>query len=115
VVTTLMNICTKVYDKISDSTNIGDAMGVIPFTWSLGITIGLAFIVELIRCTLTRWFFRPIIGGLLAEPAVQWPDTLGHIRYLKTHPFFLPCAVVAFLSFAICIVTFIGLKEVRFI
>jgi hypothetical protein len=52
------------------------------------------------------------MGGVLANAAVKWPDTLGKIALLRAHPYFLPCAVaasVAFISFAFA---FFGLREV---
>ena len=55
---------------------------------------------------------RPIIGGVLSNPATRWPDTLGRIHYLRQHPYFLPCATAGFIAFVTFIISFFGLKEV---
>jgi hypothetical protein len=55
---------------------------------------------------------RPIIGGVLSNPATRWPDTLGRIHYLRQHPYFLPCATTGFLAFVAFVISFFGLKEV---
>ena len=57
----------------------------------------------------------PIIGGVLSRPADQWPDTLGHIPYLKNHPYFLPCFVASLIAFLTFSIALIGLKEVMII
>jgi hypothetical protein len=53
----------------------------------------------------------PSIGGILTDPQERFPSTLGKIPLLQTHPYLLPCAVVAFLSLAFFFVALIGLKE----
>ena len=55
---------------------------------------------------------RPILGGLLAQPAVRWPDTLGKIVYLKGHPYFLPCLSAGVIAITMFLGALIGLKEV---
>ena len=55
---------------------------------------------------------RPIIGGVLSNPATRWPDTLGRIQYLRQHPYFLPCATAGFIAFVTFIISCFGLKEV---
>lgn len=55
---------------------------------------------------------RPIIGGVLSNPATRWPDTLGRIQYLRQHPYFLPCAASGVLAFVTFVISFFGLKEV---
>ena len=55
---------------------------------------------------------RPIIGGVLSNPATRWPSTLGRIHYLRQHPYFLPCAMSGLISFVTFIISFFGLKEV---
>ena len=60
---------------------------------------------------LTQSQLGPIIGGFLARPADQFPDLFGNNEFLKTYPYFLPCAVPAtFVVFA-WIITFFCLKE----
>ena len=62
--------------------------------------------------TMNNTFPRPIIGGVLSNPARRWPDTLGRIQYLRQHPYFLPCATSGFIAFLAFIMSFFGLKEV---
>ncbi|KAF9480008.1 major facilitator superfamily multidrug-resistance, DHA1 sub-family [Pholiota conissans] len=79
--------------EMTDSTNRGDAFAYLPLIWGSGTTVG------------------PIIGGLLSNPAGRWPDTLGHIAYLRSHPYFLPCAVAGIFSFATFLVSCFAMKE----
>ncbi|KAH9481773.1 Major facilitator-type transporter psiT2 [Psilocybe cubensis] len=79
--------------ELTDSTNRADAYAFIPMVWSVGYTTG------------------PIIGGILSNPATRWPDTLGRIAYLRTHPYFLPCLVAASFAFATFIFVCFALKE----
>jgi len=57
---------------------------------------------------------RPIIGGVLSQPAERWPDTFGRIHFFRRYPYFLPCAAAAFLAFLSYPIAFFGLNEVRF-
>ncbi|KAF7317541.1 MFS domain-containing protein [Mycena kentingensis (nom. inval.)] len=80
--------------EISDSTNRADVFSFMPLMWSSGATLG------------------PAIGGLLANPASKWPDTvLGHIELLRAHPYFLPCAVSGTIAFLAYVLAVVGLKE----
>ncbi|KAF7320532.1 MFS domain-containing protein [Mycena chlorophos] len=80
--------------EISDESNIADMFSFLPLTWSTGVTLG------------------PAMGGILANPATKWPDSvLGHIELLRVHPYFLPCAVAGSVAFAAFVLAWIGLKE----
>ncbi|KAJ7065739.1 major facilitator superfamily domain-containing protein [Mycena amicta] len=79
--------------EISDSTNIAQVYSFVPLMWTVGATLG------------------PYIGGTLANPASQYPDSLGRIKLLRDHPYFLPCAVAAAVAFCGFGIGFIGLKE----
>jgi len=57
---------------------------------------------------------RPIIGGLFADPAATWPDSLGRIPYLVDRPYFLPCFIAAMAAFIAFVIGTFGLKEVGF-
>ena len=70
------------------------------------------FISALVSWPLNNFSHRPIIGGVLSNPATRWPDTLGRIHYLRHHPYFLPCAASGFIAFVTFIISFFGLKEV---
>ncbi|KAF8150885.1 major facilitator superfamily multidrug-resistance, DHA1 sub-family [Crassisporium funariophilum] len=88
-----IGVSRSVIAEITDSSNIGDAFAFVPLMWSVGTTTA------------------PIIGGILSSPATRWPDTLGRIDYLRTHPYFLPCAAAAFLAFMTFAIASLGLKE----
>ncbi|KAJ3857892.1 MFS general substrate transporter [Lentinula lateritia] len=79
--------------QLSDSTNIAQIFSLAPMIWCIGVIMG------------------PSIGGVLADPEKQFPSTLGKISLLRDHPFFLPCAVVAFFALIFFLVALIGLKE----
>ncbi|PPQ68704.1 hypothetical protein CVT25_012105 [Psilocybe cyanescens] len=79
--------------ELTDASNRGDAYAYQPIVWSIGVTTG------------------PIIGGVLSNPATRWPDTLGRISYLRTHPYFLPCFVAALFAFATFVFVYFALKE----
>ncbi|KAJ7627374.1 major facilitator superfamily domain-containing protein [Roridomyces roridus] len=80
-------------NEISDSTNAADVFSYIPLMWSVGVTLS------------------PFIGGVFANPATKWPDTLGKISLLRYRPYFLPCAIAGFIAFLSFVFAFLGLKE----
>jgi hypothetical protein len=53
----------------------------------------------------------PIIGGVLSNPAVEFPILFGNNKFLKEYPYFLPCAISATLTLVIWIVALIFLEE----
>ncbi|KAJ8587725.1 MFS multidrug-resistance DHA1 sub-family [Rhizopogon salebrosus TDB-379] len=79
--------------EITDSTNLAQAYAYMPIAWSSGGTLG------------------PLIGGSLSRPADRFPNLFGHSQFLKTYPYFLPCAVPATFSALAWIVTFFFLRE----
>ncbi|KAF5379724.1 hypothetical protein D9615_005691 [Tricholomella constricta] len=79
--------------ELTDSTNIAQAYAYMPIAWSTGGTLG------------------PIIGGSLSRPAERFPKLFGQNEFLKTYPYFLPCAVPATFSALAWLVTFLFLKE----
>jgi len=79
--------------EITDSTNLAQAYAYMPIAWSSGGTLG------------------PLIGGSLSWPADRFPNLFGHSQFLKTYPYFLPCAVPATFSALAWIVTFFFLRE----
>ncbi|KAJ1988460.1 hypothetical protein GGI25_005281 [Coemansia spiralis] len=70
--------------EISDETNRARIMGFIPLTWNIGAIAGAS------------------IGGMLADPAHQYPSIFGNVKFFVNFPYFLPCAMG-------CSVTLIGL------
>lgn len=69
------------------------ALSFIPLQYGLGMTFG------------------PMIGGLLARPAQNWPNTWGKIAFLRQHPYFLPCATAALVPLSAFVISSIFLKE----
>ncbi|KAJ6488177.1 major facilitator superfamily domain-containing protein [Mycena vitilis] len=88
-----IGVSKSVMAEISDSTNIAEIYSLLPFMWSLGVTLA------------------PFIGGTLANPATRYPDTLGKIHVLREYPYLLPCATAGALAFAAFVFGFFGLKE----
>lgn len=54
-----------------------------------------------------------MIGGALSHPAERFPGLFRDSEFLKTYPYFLPCAVPATFSIIAWIVTYLYLKEVN--
>ncbi|KAJ7116503.1 major facilitator superfamily multidrug-resistance, DHA1 sub-family [Mycena epipterygia] len=77
--------------EMTDSTNIAQAYAYMPISWSTGSVLG------------------PMIGGFLAHPT-RFP-IFADSAFLRTYPYFLPCAVPATFSIAAWIVTLLFLKE----
>ncbi|KAJ3867400.1 major facilitator superfamily domain-containing protein [Lentinula novae-zelandiae] len=89
-----IGVSKTILAELSDSTNIAQIFSLAPMIWCIGVIMG------------------PSIGGVLADPEKQFSSTLGKISLLRDHPFFLPCAVVAFFALIFFLVALIGLKEV---
>ncbi|KAJ1735797.1 hypothetical protein LPJ61_000346 [Coemansia biformis] len=66
-------VVKSVIAEISDDTNRPRMMAMVPFMWHVGIMGGAA------------------LGGLLADPANQYPGVFGHIELFRTYPYLLPC------------------------
>ncbi|KAF9219758.1 MFS general substrate transporter [Gyrodon lividus] len=79
--------------EITDSTNMAQAYGILPFSWAFGSTVG------------------PLIGGSLAKPADRFPEIFGNSAFLNKYPYFLPCSVPATVTALFWLITFIFLKE----
>ena len=59
-------------------------------------------------------FPRPLIGGVLSNPATRWPNTLGRLRFLRDHPYFLPCGVSGSIALVTFVIATFALKEVGY-
>jgi hypothetical protein len=56
--------------------------------------------------------FAPAVGGLLAEPAKQYPDSfIGHIRLFAKLPYLLPCLAVSAVALLALLTTLFLFKE----
>jgi hypothetical protein len=54
----------------------------------------------------------PILGGLLADPAGNYPDSFGSIAWLKQWPYALPNIVSSGFLFLSATIVLLGLEEV---
>ena len=52
------------------------------------------------------------MGGLLSNPADEWPGAFGN-PFFRSNPYFLACALVALFAFIPFVLSFFLLKEVR--
>jgi hypothetical protein len=100
--------------EITDSTNLAQAYAYMPIAWSSGGTLGYVPLQYFSSLLGLRSFRSPLIGGSLSRPADRFPNLFGHSQFLKTYPYFLPCAVPATFSALAWIVTFFFLREVRY-
>ncbi|KAJ7672189.1 major facilitator superfamily domain-containing protein [Mycena polygramma] len=88
-----IGVSKTIINEIADSTNIADIFSMMPLMLSVATTVA------------------PLIGGLLADPAKKWPDTLGKIDILREHPYLLPCAVAASVALFSFVFALVGLNE----
>ncbi|KAJ6577494.1 member of major facilitator superfamily multidrug-resistance, DHA1 sub-family [Mycena capillaripes] len=79
--------------ELTDSTNMAQAYAYLPIAWSTGGVLG------------------SVIGGSLPRPAERFPTLFGKSQFLRTYPYFLPCAVPATFSAIAWVVTVLFLKE----
>ncbi|KAJ3995654.1 major facilitator superfamily domain-containing protein [Lentinula boryana] len=89
----LQGVARTVMAEITDSTNMADAFSMIPIMWSFGSMVG------------------PALGGILANPATQWPQLFGKFVFFRDFPYFLACAAAGFLAFVAFALSCVGLKE----
>ncbi|KAG5644660.1 hypothetical protein DXG03_008042 [Asterophora parasitica] len=88
-----IGVTKSVMIEITDPTDVPSAFGWIPAIWSIGITIG------------------PVIGGVLARPALRWPFIFGQFTFFHDFPYFLPCAAAGAIAFCSYLYTYFLLQE----
>ncbi|EKM76100.1 hypothetical protein AGABI1DRAFT_102557 [Agaricus bisporus var. burnettii JB137-S8] len=88
-----IGVSKTVVIELTDETNVGDAVAMIPLMWSFGSTIA------------------PFMGGILSNPAKRWPESFGKFSLFTDHPYFLPCFAAGCIALLAFVVTFLGLKE----
>jgi hypothetical protein len=54
----------------------------------------------------------PILGGILSDPAGNYPNVFGHIEFLKQFPYAAPNLLSAFFLFSAFMGIWLGLEEV---
>ncbi len=90
-----IGVIKSIMGEMTDNTNVARAFAYQPIPWSTGATLG------------------PLIGGTLSRPAEKFPNLFGNSEFLKTYPYFLPCAIPATFTVICWLVTYIFLEEVR--
>ncbi|KAI5201338.1 MFS general substrate transporter [Aureobasidium subglaciale] len=84
---------TMISEIIRDKKYQSRAFLLLPMTFNIGVIVG------------------PILGGLLADPAGNYPATFGSITWLKQWPYALPNIVSAVFLFLSAMVLLLGLEE----
>ncbi|KAL0576782.1 hypothetical protein V5O48_005190 [Marasmius crinis-equi] len=78
--------------EITDDTNLADALMLTSLMWTVGVTIG------------------PAMGGILSDPADQWPHLFGG-AFFREYPYFLACAAASLFAFVPFVLCWFFLKE----
>ncbi|KAJ2564431.1 hypothetical protein GGH12_001978 [Coemansia sp. RSA 1822] len=68
-------VVKSVVAEISDDSNRPRMTALLPLMWNIGVVAGSA------------------VGGLLADPANQYPSIFGRCEIFRTFPYLLPCLV----------------------
>ncbi|KAI8601236.1 major facilitator superfamily domain-containing protein [Dissophora ornata] len=72
-----VGVAKSMLGEIADHTNQSQAFSIFGFAWGIGMIVG------------------PVLGGYLANPAKNFPDTFGNWTFFIEYPYFLPCFVAA--------------------
>ncbi|KAL0948631.1 hypothetical protein HGRIS_010438 [Hohenbuehelia grisea] len=88
-----IGVIKSVMAELTHPSNISLAYSYMPLAWATGGTLG------------------PMIGGSLSHPTERLPKLFGYSKFLKTYPYFLPCAVPASFALFAWFITFMYLKE----
>lgn len=54
-------------------------------------------------------------GGVLEEPATQYPSVFGNIKFLKDFPYALPTVAIGVIALTTALTSALFLKEVRLV
>ncbi|KAK9719506.1 hypothetical protein K7432_004751 [Basidiobolus ranarum] len=68
--------------EITDKSNRAKAFSLLPLVWGVGSVVG------------------PLLGGLLSEPATQYPSVFGNNATMIKFPYLLPCLIGSCISLA---------------
>ena len=109
-----VGVLKSMLGEITDDTNAAQAFAFLPIVWSTGSTIGYVNPHGRGYTYMTDWWFHlcssPLIGGVLARPADHWE--MFNLPFWRKFPYFLPCALVAGITFIAFFIGFLWLKEV---
>ncbi|CAG8791357.1 11905_t:CDS:2, partial [Acaulospora morrowiae] len=89
-----IGVAKSMLGEITDRTNQTKAFSLFGFCWGIGC-IG------------------PAIGGYLSNPVDNYPQVFGNCIFLKTYPYFLPCAIAALISLIGFVIGYFKLPETR--
>ncbi|KAF9337545.1 hypothetical protein BG006_004148 [Podila minutissima] len=90
-----VGVAKSMLGEIADPSNQSQAFGVFGFAWGIGMIVG------------------PVLGGYLANPAKNFPETFGDWQFFIEYPYFLPCLVAASGGVIGFIVGYFFLEETR--
>ncbi|TDL19281.1 member of major facilitator superfamily multidrug-resistance, DHA1 sub-family [Rickenella mellea] len=88
-----VGVMKSVMAELTDSTNVARAFAYSPIAWSTGATLG------------------PLVGGVFSHPAENFPRVFGGSEFLKTYPYFLPCAIAGTATLIAGVITVLFFKE----
>ncbi|KAJ2762115.1 hypothetical protein IWQ56_005115 [Coemansia nantahalensis] len=86
-------VAKSAVSEIADDTNRPRMMALVPFVWNVGMMAGAA------------------LGGLLADPAAQYPGVFGGIELFRTFPYLLPCMAGSVTTLVGLVAGLLWLKE----
>ncbi|KAH9166541.1 major facilitator superfamily domain-containing protein [Lactarius sanguifluus] len=87
-----IGVMKSVLTELTDDSNLARGFSLLPLVPVAGHIIG------------------PFIGGVLSRPQDRWPDSFSH-PFWSEYPYFLPCLVVAVISFTQFAITAIFFEE----
>ncbi|KAF9436775.1 hypothetical protein BGZ76_003006 [Entomortierella beljakovae] len=90
-----VGVAKSMLGEISDKTNQSQAFSVFGFAWGIGMIVG------------------PVLGGYLANPAKNFPETFGNWPFFIEYPYFLPCFVASLGNVVGFTVGYFFLEETR--
>ncbi|KAG0322721.1 hypothetical protein BG000_002815 [Podila horticola] len=90
-----VGVAKSMLGEIADPSNQSQAFSIFGFAWGIGMIVG------------------PVLGGYLANPAKNFPDTFGDWQFFIDYPYFLPCLVAASGGVVGFIVGYFFLEETR--
>lgn len=97
--------------ELTNPSNQALAYPIYGMCWPLGVIIGWVVIIYKVDYMLKLYYYRPLLGGALSNPAEKIPRLFNNALFV-VFPYLLPCSVVAGMTFATVLIGFKCLKEV---